>query len=61
MQNARWCAVEKLIETMLRQGDVWFARMEDISAHVRTLIDEGRYVPRVDKLPYYAEPLSINQ
>lgn len=38
----RWCAVEKLIETMLRRGDVWSARMEDISAHVRTLIDEGR-------------------
>ena len=61
MQDARWCAVEKLIETMLRRGEVWFARMEDISAHVRTLIDEGRYVPRVDKLPYNAELLSINR
>lgn len=61
MQDARWCAVEKLIETMLRQGDVWFARMEDISAYVRTLIDQGRYVPRVDKLRYNAELLSINR
>ncbi len=58
---ARWCAVEKLIEYMLRRGDVWFARMEDIAAHVRKLMDEGRYVPRVDQLPYYAEPISINR
>ena len=58
---ARWCAVEKLIEYMLRGGDVWFARMEDIAAHVRKLMDEGRYVPRVDQLPYYAEPISINR
>ncbi len=58
---ARWCAAEKLIEYMLERGDIWFARMEDIAAHVRKLIQEGSYVPRVDEIPYYDEPISINR
>jgi hypothetical protein len=46
-----------MIEYMLKKGDVWFARMEDIAAHVRSCIDDGSYTPRVDELPYYTEPV----
>ena len=56
---ARWRQVVKLIEYMQGKGDVWFARMEDIASHVRLCIDDGRYKPRVDKLPYYTKMVSV--
>ena len=56
---ARWAEVEKLIEYMLEKGDVWFARMEDIAAHVGRCIDDGSYQPRVDNLPFYDKPVEV--
>jgi len=56
---ARWAEVEKLIEYMLEKGDVWFARMEDIAAHVGRCIDDGSYQPRVDNLPFYDSPVEV--
>ena len=56
---ARWAEVEKLIEYMLEKGGVWFARMEDIAAHVGRCIDDGSYQPRVDNLPFYARPVEV--
>ena len=53
---SRWLRVEKMIEYMLNTGDVWFARLEDIAAHVQKLRKEGSYQARVDKLPYYDKP-----
>jgi peptidoglycan/xylan/chitin deacetylase (PgdA/CDA1 family) len=50
---ARCHAIKKMIEAMLAKGKVWFAPMEEIAAHVKKSIDEGDYVPRVDRLPYY--------
>ena len=48
--------VEKAIEYMMSTGDVWFATMEEIAAHVTSVTDQGSYNPRVDKLPYHSEP-----
>ena len=56
---ARWRKVVELIEYMQRKGDVWFARLEDIARHVRQCIDDGRYSPRIDKLPYYRGKISV--
>jgi peptidoglycan/xylan/chitin deacetylase (PgdA/CDA1 family) len=56
---ARWVEVEKLIEYMLEKGDVWFARMEDIAAHVGRCIDDGSYQPRVDNLPFFDGPVEV--
>ena len=56
---ARWRQVEKLIEYMLAKGDVWLAPMEEIARHVRASIDDGRYEPRVDHLPYYKDRVSV--
>jgi len=53
---SRWLRVEKMIEYMLNTGDVWFARLEEIAAHVQKLRKEGSYQARVDKLPYYDKP-----
>jgi peptidoglycan-N-acetylglucosamine deacetylase len=50
---ARWLEVERLIEHMLNKGGVWFATMEEIARHVRTCIEDGRWQPRIDRLPYY--------
>ena len=56
---ARWREVEALIDYMLAKGGVWFATMEQIAAHVRRCVDDGSYVPRVDRLPYHAGPLTL--
>lgn len=50
---SRWLRIEKMIEYMLNTGDVWFARLEDIAAHVQAVRSQGTYQARVDKLPYY--------
>ncbi len=55
---ARWIEVEGLIERMLKRGDIWFATMEEIAAHIRTCTADGSYSPRVDKLPYYDAPVT---
>lgn len=47
----------KLIEYMTSRGGVWFARLDEIAAHVRGLIDDGRWMPRVDDMPYYPGPI----
>jgi peptidoglycan-N-acetylglucosamine deacetylase len=56
-QLARWRVLAGFLERVMAQGDVWFAPMEEIAAHVRREIDEGRYLPRVDLLPQYPELL----
>jgi peptidoglycan/xylan/chitin deacetylase (PgdA/CDA1 family) len=54
---ARCEAMVGLIEYMLEKGDVWFATAAEIAAHARTCIDDGSWVPRVDRLPYYRTSL----
>ena len=56
---ARWRKVVELIEYMKSKGDVWFARMEDVADHVRSCIRDGSYKPRIDKLPYYTDKVSV--
>jgi len=56
-QLARWRATEGLIEYMHEKGGVWFATLEEIAAHVRQVIDDGNWTPRVDRLPYYDGPI----
>ena len=53
---ARLRAVEGLIRHMFDKGDVWFARMEDIAAHLRAVSECGSYRPRLERLPYYTVP-----
>jgi peptidoglycan/xylan/chitin deacetylase (PgdA/CDA1 family) len=54
---ARARATQQLIEYMHEKGHVWFATLEEISAHSRALMAEGRWQPRVDRLPYYDGPI----
>jgi peptidoglycan-N-acetylglucosamine deacetylase len=54
---ARCVAMAKLIEYMQTKGQVWFATLEEIAAHVKRLIAERTWTPRVDRLPYYDGPI----
>ncbi|MGE8154185.1 hypothetical protein ACQKP5_23450 [Pseudomonas vancouverensis] len=58
---SRWHEVSKLIEYMMAKGDVWFARMDEIAAHVQRSVATGSYTPRVDRLPYYQGPVKAHQ
>jgi peptidoglycan/xylan/chitin deacetylase (PgdA/CDA1 family) len=54
---ARCVAIAKLIEYMHTKGQVWFATLEDIAAHVQRVIADGTWAPRIDRLPYYEGPI----
>jgi peptidoglycan/xylan/chitin deacetylase (PgdA/CDA1 family) len=55
---ARWRQVEQWLERTLATKKVWFAPLEEIITHVKTVTAEGRYTPRVESLPYYPGPQS---
>ena len=46
-------------EGLRLRGDVWFAPMEEIAAHVQTVVKNGQWQPRIDRLPYYSEPVRV--
>jgi peptidoglycan/xylan/chitin deacetylase (PgdA/CDA1 family) len=50
-------AMEELIEYMASKGNVWFARCDEIAAHVQACIANGSWSPRLDTLPFYEAPL----
>lgn len=54
---ARWHVFAEFLEKLVAQGDVWFAPLEEIAAHVRALIDQGKYTPRVELIPQYEESI----
>ncbi len=51
---ARWGLVEKWLEKILSDKDVWFAPLEDIAAHLDTVKASGTTL-RVEELPYYKD------
>lgn len=54
---ARAQAMADLIEYMQAKGNVWFATMEEIAAHVQGLIDSGEWTPREETLPFWQQPV----
>ena len=58
---ARWHQVRKLLHYMQEKGDVWFAPMEQIAAHIMKVTADGSYQPRIDNLPYYASPVEVRR
>ena len=55
---ARWRQVEKWLENVLANRDVWFAPLSEIAAHVRRHATTGESTVRRDRLPYYDTPPS---
>ncbi len=54
---AQALAIRRLIEHMQEKGRVWFATHEAVAVHVRALISEGRWSPRVEHVPFYCDPV----
>lgn len=52
---ARWRQVESWLEEIMSRGDIWFAPLNEISAHVRAQAEHDRV--RSDHLPYYDGPV----
>lgn len=57
---ARWRAVERWLEQVLAEGDVWFAPLEDIARHVQAVRAAGTEV-RVERLPYFERPVHLGR
>lgn len=53
---ARWDVFVEFLGRLRERGDVWFAPLEDIAAHVRAEADAGRHAPRVSVIPQYEGP-----
>ena len=56
---ARWHVVHDFLKNVLARGDVWFAPMEEIAAHVLSVTGSGAWQPRIDRLPYYDAPVRV--
>ena len=54
---ARMDAIIELIEYMQSRGNVWFARLDEICDHVKQLMVDATWQPRVEHLPVYHSPL----
>jgi len=54
---ARAEAMVELLDYMMAKGGVWLAPLSEISAHIRRVVDDGTWQPRVDQLPYWREPV----
>ncbi|MEP5514922.1 MAG: polysaccharide deacetylase [Bauldia litoralis] len=50
-------AIRSLIEHMIGKGNVWFATLEEIAAHVDGLVASGAWSPRVERIPFYDRPV----
>ncbi len=57
---ARWRQVEKWLEGVLKNRNVWFAPLGEISAYVRKLATEDPAAVRLDRLPYYDGPINAS-
>ena len=56
---SRWVVVTEFLEQVLSYGDVWFASMENIAAHVESVVASGEFTPRRVAMPQYSEPIQI--
>lgn len=54
---SRWRVVEDWLEQVLSRGDVWFAPLEDIAAHVSQMRASGIWTPAVEPARPYAAPI----
>ena len=52
---ARAMQIERLIKHMHDKGGVWFARMDEIAAHVNGLVEREEWSPRRHTLPYWTK------
>lgn len=54
---AQALAIRDLVEHMRGKGRVWFATGREVAAWVTRLAAEGRWTPRVERVPFYRTPV----
>jgi peptidoglycan/xylan/chitin deacetylase (PgdA/CDA1 family) len=54
---AQALAIRDLIEHMREKGGVWFATGQEVAAWVTRSRTEGRWAPRVERVPFYRTPV----
>jgi peptidoglycan/xylan/chitin deacetylase (PgdA/CDA1 family) len=54
---ARADAMVRLIEHMQAKGQVWFATLAEIGAHIEGVIASGAWTPRRERLPFWTAPV----
>lgn len=54
---ARWEVVANFLEKAVASGEVWFASMEDIAAHIQSVTASGAYKLRRVDMPAYKAPV----
>ena len=54
---ARWEVVANFLEKAVASGEVWFASMEEIAAHIQSVTASGAYKPRRVDMPAYKAPV----
>jgi peptidoglycan/xylan/chitin deacetylase (PgdA/CDA1 family) len=54
---SRLQAIIQLISHMRERGGVWLARLDEINAHARALIDKKSWTPHIDQIRYYESPI----
>jgi peptidoglycan/xylan/chitin deacetylase (PgdA/CDA1 family) len=54
---ARWHVFARFLEETVARGDVWFAPLEEIAEHVRSVTASGAWTPRVEVIPQYPAPV----
>ena len=52
---ARAEAMVELIDHMQAKGDVWFATLAEMAAHIDGLVARGEWTPSVERLPFWPE------
>ena len=58
---ARWHLMERFLLDIAANKSVWFAPLEEIAAYVQSLVESGRYTPRVETLPYFDRPVHLRE
>lgn len=55
----RWEVVAEFLDSVIERGDVWFAPMEEIAAHVAAVTASGDYTPRRVAMPQYTSAIEV--
>lgn len=56
---SRWAVFSSFLEELMTRGDVWFATMEEIAAHVRKVHQDDKRAVREVSVPPYTAPVRV--
>ena len=54
---AQSIAIRKLLDHMKGKENVWFATHQEVADHANSLIENKKWKPRVERIPFYNKPI----